>query len=275
MPEAPSPGTRPVGPGSRPVGPGNPPWVCGCPVPGVDRAAEPAGRDGFPVRTTFRRWPATTPAPVAYRSWTRSLRLVVPPDSSIHRSGADASDARAGSCRSLPAPGAPDGSRLWTPPNREPARSNTVVAVVSVENEVREFLSRPLTAHLATHGPHLRPVWFLWENDAFWILTGPWSTVRRDLGIDPRVALVVDTTNLATGETKQVVATGQGEILPWDPDRGWRMLRRYLGDDTDAWDDRFQAYLRGESGSVWLRLSASGPTLIDLSFVPSRSSADS
>jgi nitroimidazol reductase NimA-like FMN-containing flavoprotein (pyridoxamine 5'-phosphate oxidase superfamily) len=98
-----------------------------------------------------------------------------------------------------------------------------VAAVVSSEGDVEEFLARPLTAHLATHGPHVRPVWFLWEDCAFWILTGPWSNVLRDVTRNSRVALVVDTTNLVTGETKQALATGHAEILPWDADRGWRM----------------------------------------------------
>ena len=136
--------------------------------------------------------------------------------------------------------------------------------------DVEEFLARPLTAHLATQGPHVRPVWFLWEDHAFWILTGPWSTVLRDVARDPRVALAVDTTDLATGETRQVVATGRAEILPWESRRGWRMLRRYLGDDEESWEDRFQRYLRGEPGTVWLRLSVERPRLVDLSFVPSR-----
>ncbi|GAA2570690.1 hypothetical protein GCM10010424_11970 [Streptomyces lienomycini] len=29
------------------------------------------------------------------------------------------------------------------------------------------FLRRPLTARLATGGPTVRPVWFLWEDGAF------------------------------------------------------------------------------------------------------------
>lgn len=139
----------------------------------------------------------------------------------------------------------------------------------STDGEVEEFLARPLTAHLATHGPHVRPVWFLWEEHAFWILTGPWSTVLRDVGRDPRVALAVDTIDLATGETRQLVATGTAEILPWEARRGWRMLRRYLGDDTESWEDRFQRYIRGEQGSAWLRISVERPRLVDLSFVPS------
>jgi nitroimidazol reductase NimA-like FMN-containing flavoprotein (pyridoxamine 5'-phosphate oxidase superfamily) len=140
-------------------------------------------------------------------------------------------------------------------------------------SDAEEFLARPLTAHLATHGPHVRPVWFLWEDDAFWILTGSWSRVQRDVNRDPRVALAVDTTNLATGDTRQVLVTGRAEILPWDGDRGERMLRKYLGDDTGAWDHRFQRYLEGESGSVWLRVTTAQPKLVDLSYAPSGPSA--
>jgi hypothetical protein len=53
------------------------------------------------------------------------------------------------------------------------------------------------------------------------------------------------------------------------------MLRRYLGDDTGAWDDRFQRYIEGEPGSVWLRLAAKKPKVVDLSFAPSGSSTGS
>ena len=135
---------------------------------------------------------------------------------------------------------------------------------------IEAFLARPLTAHLATHGPRVRPVWFLWEDQAFWILTGPWSTVLRDVDRDPHVALAVDAIDLTTGETKQIAVTGTAEILPWEADRGWRMLRRYIGDDAGLWDDRFQRYMRGEDGSVWLRLSVERPRLVDLSYEPSR-----
>ncbi len=34
------------------------------------------------------------------------------------------------------------------------------------------FLEQPLVARLATAGPLIRPVWFLWEEKAFWWLTG-------------------------------------------------------------------------------------------------------
>ena len=134
---------------------------------------------------------------------------------------------------------------------------------------VLAFLAQPLTAHLATHGPRVRPVWYLWEDGAFWILTGPWSTVPRDLEHDAHVALVVDWLDLHTGETRQVRARGMAALAPWDREQGWRMLRRYLGDDVGAWDSRFQDYLRGDVGSVWLHVPCPIPRLVDLSFRPS------
>src|SRR4051812_13060153 len=36
-------------------------------------------------------------------------------------------------------------------------------------------LNQPLTARIATCGPTVRPVRFLWEDGAFWVLTGPWA----------------------------------------------------------------------------------------------------
>ncbi|MEU1944007.1 pyridoxamine 5'-phosphate oxidase family protein, partial [Streptomyces sp. NPDC020125] len=32
--------------------------------------------------------------------------------------------------------------------------------------DVAAFLARPLVAQLATEGPRVRPVWFLWEDHA-------------------------------------------------------------------------------------------------------------
>ncbi|GHA04301.1 hypothetical protein [Streptomyces purpurascens] len=45
--------------------------------------------------------------------------------------------------------------------------------------DVDAFLRRPLTARLATNGPTVRPVWFLWEEDAFWTTS---TTIRRCAG---------------------------------------------------------------------------------------------
>jgi hypothetical protein len=66
--------------------------------------------------------------------------------------------------------------------------------------DVDECLAQPLVARIATAGPRVRPVWFLWEDRCFWWLTGSWARLADDLARDSHVELVVDTCDLATGE---------------------------------------------------------------------------
>ena len=105
------------------------------------------------------------------------------------------------------------------------------------------FLARPLTARVATSGPTVRQAWFLWEDGAFWILTGPWARLLARVEADPVIALVVDVCDLATGLVRQVIARGAAEILPFDAPRGRRKLTRYLGADESKWDSRFRRCL--------------------------------
>ena len=108
--------------------------------------------------------------------------------------------------------------------------------------DLEAFLARPLVARLATAtdtGPRVRPLWYVWEDGAFWWLTGPWSRLRDHLAKDPRVALVVDHTDVATGEVKIVTVLGDAEIVPWEAGRAKRKFSRYLGPDTSRWDPRF------------------------------------
>ncbi|MDT0268281.1 pyridoxamine 5'-phosphate oxidase family protein [Streptomyces sp. DSM 44915] len=133
------------------------------------------------------------------------------------------------------------------------------------------FLAQPLTARIATAGPTVRPVWYLWEDGAFWTLTGPWSRLPRQVTADPAVALVVDACDLSTGLVRQVIARGSAELLPFDIPRGRRKLSRYLGPDEARWDARFTRYLYSDpssSGSVWLRLRPERLTAKDLSYRP-------
>ncbi|CAL9628072.1 pyridoxamine 5'-phosphate oxidase family protein [Streptomyces sp. enrichment culture] len=135
--------------------------------------------------------------------------------------------------------------------------------------DVQAFLQQPLTARIATSGPTVRPVWFLWEEGAFWILTGPWARLFDRVKDDPSVALTVDECDLATGRVQQVIARGQAELVPFDVPRGGRKLARYLGADEALWDERFVHYLHddpGERGTMWLRLVPASLTATDLSY---------
>jgi nitroimidazol reductase NimA-like FMN-containing flavoprotein (pyridoxamine 5'-phosphate oxidase superfamily) len=147
-------------------------------------------------------------------------------------------------------------------------RSGSCVGIVSPVSTVDEFLGRPLVAHVATSGPTVRPVWFVWEDQAFWWLTGPWSALGRHLSRDPRVALVVDTCDLDTGEVLQVVASGSAEMMPLDRERARRKLAKYLGVDVGGWPNRFVEPLEDPATGM-VRLRPDHPLVLrDLSYTP-------
>lgn len=129
------------------------------------------------------------------------------------------------------------------------------------------FLSRPLVARVATTGPTIRPVWFLWEDGAFWWLTGPWAQLPKVADETLEAALTVDTCDLATGEVRQVIARGPIEILAYDRDRAVRKLRRYLGPEISQWDDRFDPDAMDDA--KFARLKPTDLSARDLSFQPS------
>lgn len=135
---------------------------------------------------------------------------------------------------------------------------------------IDEFLSRPLTARVATAGPTVRPTWFLWEDGAFWILTSPSARLMHHVQADPALALVVDECDLTTGTVRQVIARGPAELVTFDVPRGYRKLSRYLGPDQTRWDPRLRRYLSHpiDVGTIWVRLHPSRLTAKDLSYVP-------
>ena len=129
------------------------------------------------------------------------------------------------------------------------------------------FLGQPLVARVATVGPTVRPVWYLWEERAFWWLTGGWSRLAAIAERDPAVALVVDTCDLQTGVVLQVTASGAVEQLPFDADRARRWGRRYLGPDERSWG-RFQSGVFEDPTTRFMRLAPATLRARDLSYVP-------
>lgn len=134
--------------------------------------------------------------------------------------------------------------------------------------DVEAFLARPLLARVAAAGPSVRPVWFLWEDGAFWWITGAYARLPEILASHPRVALVVDSCDLRTGEVRKVTARGEAEVVPFDPERARRKLARYLGPHEAAWDPRFSdRYLSDPDLTTRLvRLVPERITARDLSF---------
>jgi len=129
------------------------------------------------------------------------------------------------------------------------------------------FLSQSLMARVATAGPSVRPVWYLWEDRAFWWLTGGWSRLPTLLERNPRVALVVDTCDLRTGNVLQVLARGSAELLPFDQHRARRWGSRYLGADERRWS-RFADGVFHDPSTRFLRLAPTSLRARDLSYSP-------
>lgn len=148
-------------------------------------------------------------------------------------------------------------------------RGSDNLCVTCPDFDIDAFLAEPLTARIATAGPTVRPVWFLWEEGAFWILTGPWARLFDRVKADPQVAIVVDVCDIASGLVRQVIARGCVEFVDFDVPRGRRKLARYLGPDEDLWDARFTQYLHdapSQRGTTWLRLTPESLMAKDLSY---------
>jgi hypothetical protein len=84
-------------------------------------------------------------------------------------------------------------------------------------------------------------VWFLWEDDAVWIIASRRTdTFRARLERDPRCAIGIVDFDRERGTVQHVGMRGWATIEPFDPQRGRRLLARYLGDSTETWDRRFR-----------------------------------
>ena len=72
-------------------------------------------------------------------------------------------------------------------------RRGRVIAMSA--DELTSFLSEQRTCRFATtgpDGPHVAPVWFVWDGQALWVYSLTRSQRWANLARDPRVAVVVD-----------------------------------------------------------------------------------
>ncbi|MGF7238825.1 MAG: pyridoxamine 5'-phosphate oxidase family protein [Frankia sp.] len=63
-------------------------------------------------------------------------------------------------------------------------------------DEIDAFLTEERTCRVATgspNGPHLTPLWFVWDGKALWISSLVKSQRWTDIQRDPQVAVLVDT----------------------------------------------------------------------------------
>src|SRR3984957_2457445 len=123
--------------------------------------------------------------------------------------------------------------------------------------EVDAFLAEQRTCRLATAselGPHLTPLWYLWDGTALWLTSIISSQRWTDLPRDPRVAVLVDAGE-EYAELRGVELRGRVEIVGEVPRTGLPeprldeperlFARKYAGGDVMDHDGRH----------AWLRLA--------------------
>lgn len=133
-----------------------------------------------------------------------------------------------------------------------------------------DLLSRPLFAHLATDseaGPRESPVWFLWEEEAIWII-GNYKTDTFPARIErePRCAIGVVDFDRATGLVQHVGFRGRAHLQPHNREKLQRLLSRYLGERLEDWDARFVKIL-GDADYVFVCFEPETAVVRDQSFI--------
>jgi PPOX class probable F420-dependent enzyme len=116
-----------------------------------------------------------------------------------------------------------------------------------------KHVQKPYIATLATvradGSPHTAPVWYVYEDGAFHVLTERASQKARNIQRDPRVELCIDDRERAPYHT--VIVRGRATIEPY-PGDAWRLALavRYLG------AERGQRYVESTA------ISADGEVLV-------------
>lgn len=107
---------------------------------------------------------------------------------------------------------------------------------------VEAVLSRPLFCFLATTddgSPRVSPLWFLWEDDAIWIIGDRRKTYPSRIERNPETALAIVEFDRTTGTVHHVGMRGRATVDPLDPARAERLLGTYLGPEREEWDEPF------------------------------------
>ncbi|MEF8775518.1 MAG: pyridoxamine 5'-phosphate oxidase family protein [Haloarculaceae archaeon] len=139
--------------------------------------------------------------------------------------------------------------------------------------ELEAFLDRPLFCFLGTvdaGNPRVTPLWFLWEDDAVWIIANDEKTYPTRVRDHPAVDLAVVDFEAETGRVQHVGMRGRASVRPHDPARAERLLQRYLGPEKATWDqERFGDPREWDERMVMLEIEPETVVARDQSYSPS------
>lgn len=103
-------------------------------------------------------------------------------------------------------------------------------------------LSQPIMANLATvsddGAPRNAPVWFIWEDDALWMLGNRCSSSVRRLERNSRCAVEIVHFDNAGGVLLHLGMRGAAFVEQMQPARFRRLLKKYLGQE-ETWNSWF------------------------------------
>jgi hypothetical protein len=129
------------------------------------------------------------------------------------------------------------------------------------KDELDEFLAGERTCRVATaspQGPHLTPLWYVWDGTALWLTSVVASQRWTDLTRDPRVAVLVDAGE-KYDELRGAELRGSVEMVGEVPRTGapderlagpeLLFARKYVGSDVMHHDGR-HAWLRLVPGKI-------------------------
>ncbi len=100
----------------------------------------------------------------------------------------------------------------------------------------------PLMANLATvcsEGPRNAPVWFLWEENALWMLGGKDGSSVQRLIRNPQCAVEIVHFENERGILLHLGFRGNATIETASVSRFKRLLSKYLGSDEALWNSWF------------------------------------
>ena len=141
---------------------------------------------------------------------------------------------------------------------------------------LEELLARPLFAHLATaseSGPRESPVWFLWEDDALWIIgNNQTDSFPKRIALEPRCAIGIVDFDVSGGTVHHLGFRGRARLEPHDRDRMMRLLSRYLG-EVRQWDSRFVEIL-DDTNYGFIRFIPETVVVRDQSYEVAKSATD-
>jgi PPOX class probable F420-dependent enzyme len=129
-----------------------------------------------------------------------------------------------------------------------------------LDERQERFVAKPRIGRLATvrrdGRPHIAPVWYRYEDGAFFVLTERGSQKHRNIEHEPRVELCIDDER---PPYHTVIVRGAAAVLP-HPGEAWRraLAVHYLGEEaaeryianTPAADD-IMVRIEPESAAGW------------------------